>query len=198
MKKLLIFLMIVIILASCANAQSVTPTLEEKSIETKPTTSSEIVVDPGLLNIEITLPNSFYSETDMATFDTDLYAKENKFKKAVVNADGSVTITMSKTKHKEILEESAANLNESFNEMVGSENTPYIFAITSNSDFTLVIVDVDRIGYESAFDLSPLAIGISSSFYQSIAGIKYHCEVIIRDKDTKDTISSVIYPDALQ
>jgi hypothetical protein len=161
-------------------------------------TAVGISVDEGILNVEITFPASLLSNTDMSTFDADAYARENGFIKAVVNEDGSITATLSKSRHQEILEEYAAEVNKTFTEMIGSEDTPYITGVTSNSDFTSVIVDVDRIGYESVFDLTPLAIGFSSMYYQVIAGLELHCEITIRDNVTLETITSVIYPDAWQ
>jgi hypothetical protein len=161
-------------------------------------TPAGISVDDGLLNVDITLPNSLFLDTDMTTFDVDAYANENGFKKAIINEDGSITVTMSKSKHKEILKEYSDEIKQNFNELIGSESTPYIIGITSNSDFTKTIIDVDRAGYELAFDVTPINIGIPSMFYQVLAGIENHCEIIIRDGATKETLKSVIFPDALQ
>jgi len=170
--------------------------IEEPTIT--PTMSGEISVDSDLFDVDITLPASLFSDDYMATFNADTYAAENGFKKAVVNEDGSITITVSKARHKEMLEEYAAQLNKTFNEMIGGEDTPYITGITSNSDFTSIIIDVNRVGYESAFDFSAFTIGIDSMFYQSIAGMDLHCEITIRNGNTKETISTVVYPDVIQ
>lgn len=218
MKRLTFMLLIMaIIIVGCSQATQVPiPTQDIKAIGTQisstmiagavqtqqamitPTISEGISIDAGLLNVDITLPASLFSDEDMSTFDVDAYANKNGFKKAVINEDGSITITVSKSKYKEMLEEAAADLNKTFYEMIGSENTPYITGLTSNSDFTSIIVDVDKVGYESAFDLTPFTIGISSMFYQAIAGVEYHCEITIRDGATKETITSFIYPDAMQ
>ena len=176
-------------------------TEESKSTKTPsitPTISTGISVDNGLLNDDITLPASLFSGQDMSKFDVNSYANENGFKKAVKNEDGSITITVSKAKHKEMLIEYAANLNETFNEMIGSENTPYVKGVTSNSDFTSVIVDVNSASYQSAIDFSQLTIGISAMLYQQIAGMKQHCVITIRDGITKEIINSVTYPDVFR
>jgi hypothetical protein len=161
-------------------------------------TAAGISVEEGLLNVDITLPASLFSNSDLSTFDVDAYARENRFNKAVINEDGSITITLTKSRHKEILEEYAAQINKTFTEMIGSEDTPYITGVTSNSDFTSVIVDVDKVGYESTIDLTPLAIYFGSALYQAFAGVEPHCEITIRDNVTSETIISVVYPDALQ
>ncbi len=161
-------------------------------------TPSGISVDKGLMNVDITLPASMFSDIDMSTFDTQAYVEENGFNNAVINEDGSITITMSKSKHKEVMEKYTADINSSFNEMISSEDTPYITSIVSDSNFKSVIIEVDRAGYESAFDLTPFTIGLQSMLYQAFAGIDYHCEIIIMDNITKEIITSVIYPDVLQ
>lgn len=160
--------------------------------------SSEIFVDKNLLDVEITLPASMFADTDISTFDTEVYVKENGFKKAVVNDDGSITVTMSKSKHNELMEEYATDLETMFAEYIGAEYTSYISNITNDSNFSEIVIDVDRAGYESTVDLTPLSIGFSAMFYQSLAGIDPHCEIIIRDRATGETITSVIYPDAFE
>jgi hypothetical protein len=159
--------------------------------------SDDISIDKNLLDIEITFPASLYSDTDMSTFNTEAYVQENRFKKVVVNDDGSLTITMSRSRQKELMEEFVTEIEESFAEMIEAENTPYISNITNEADFRKVIVDVDRVGYESAFDLTPISIWFEVYFYQSLAGIDYHCEVIVRDMDTKEIIKSLVFPDDL-
>ncbi len=215
MKKFLFVLMLAgLLVAGCGGSQiEPQPELDIEKVSTsvaatmyadlqkEPTltpTPAGISIDKGLLNVDITLPPSLFSDTDMSTFDIDAYVKEAGFKKAVINEDGSITATMSKSRHKEILEEFSAEVKQTFNELIGFESTPYITGVTSNSDFTKIIVDVDRVSYESAFDLTYFAIATPSFFYQAIAGIEYHCEITIRDGATQETINSVIYPDAMQ
>jgi hypothetical protein len=133
----------------------------------------------------------------MTDFDPDTYASEQGFKKVVVNEDGSVSITMSKSKHDELMTEMKTNLDNSFNELIGADDTPYIKAVTSSDEYTTVTVDVDKSGYESTLDMTPLTIGISAMMYQQYDGAELHCEVIIRDGDSGETLKSVVYPDAL-
>jgi len=162
-----------------------------------PTTNEGVSVDSSLFNVEISFPASWFSDEDMSTFDTDAYVKKNDFKKAIINEDGSITVTMSKSRHKEVLEEYADTITTTFAEMIDSEDYPYITGITPNSDYSLVYVDVDRTGYESAFfDISPLMIATQALFYQTFAGLDYHSEIIIRDNVTNEEIKSIIYPDA--
>lgn len=172
-------------------ANSASETTEES------TAAKGIETDEKLLSVEITLPASLFEGQDMASFDTAAYVEEQGFLSAKVNEDGSLTVTMTKSKHNELLDEMATSLDTSFAEFANSEDTPYIKEITHNDDFTAVTMKVDKAAYENAFDLTPLAIGISVAMYQAFTETEYHVEISIVDVATGDTINTITYPDAL-
>lgn len=162
--------------------------------------SEGIEVDENLLTVDITFPASLFEGQDMSTFDPDAYATENGFKKAIVNEDGSVTVTMTKAKHKELLAETSENIKTSFSGMIKSEDTPYITDIQHSDSFDSVDVMVSRTEYENAgfaAKFVPFSIYMQVAFYQAISGDGQHCDIKIVDADTGDAISSVVYPDAL-
>ncbi len=177
-----------------ATVESGEASAEENQSEQQ-TSSGAVQVDDGLLNITITLPSSYFE--DMTDFDPDTYANEQGFKEVVVNEDGSVSITMSKSKHNELMTEMKTSLDQTFMDLVEAEDTPYIKAVTASDGYTTVTVDVDKAGYESAFDMTPFMIGISAMMYQQYDGSELHCEVIIRDFDSGETLKSIVYPDAM-
>ena len=159
-----------------------------------------VEVDENLLSVEITLPASFFEGTDMSTFDTKAYAAENGFKKAVVNEDGSITVTMSKSKHKEIMADMTKNVTDSFDGMVKAEDSPYITAIDYSKDFTSVKISVDKAGYDDAGFAAafiPFGVYMQVAVYQMFANVEAHCEIQIIDAATNAVIDSVVYPDAM-
>ena len=164
---------------------------------TTESTSDKIDTDEKLLSVDITLPASMFEGQDMTNFDADAYADEQGFSSAKVNEDGSITVTMTKAKHKEILEEMATSLDANFAEFVNGESTPYIKEITHNDDFTTVTMKVDKAAYEGAFDFTPLAIAMSAAMYQAFIETEYHVEISIVDVATGEKINSITYPDAL-
>lgn len=155
---------------------------------------NDIDTDENLLTVEITIPAELFAEQDMENFDPDAYASEQGFISAKVNDDNSVTITMSKTKHKEILDEYRESIDASIAEFVNGEDTPYIKDITHNDDFTAVTMKVDREAYENAFDITPFAIGIYASVYQAYTKIEFHVDITIVDAENGETIDTVSYP----
>jgi len=147
------------------------------------------------LNVTVTFPASFFE--DLTDFDPDTYIEENGFKETVVNEDGSITVTMSKRRHNELVDEMEITINETFEEIISSNNAPYAKEIIASKDYRPVTVVVKE-AYESSWDLTPLSIWFSIYFYQMLEGEGYHCEVIIEDLETGETLKTVIYPDALE
>jgi hypothetical protein len=194
-----------LVFASCGNKEvqsdivQPTPTVDgSPAIEEKNDTGG-IETDEKLLTVEITLPASLFEGEDMSDFDSDQYAAEQGFTKAVLNEDGSVTVTMTKAKHKELLNNMTAEYEKTFAEMVGSEETPYIKAISHAEQFENITVDVDRAAYESAlFDVTPFTLGLAGMMYRAFTEGDPKVEVVIRDADTKEVISTTVYPDALE
>lgn len=176
--------------ASSAAASSVAETQASETIET----------EKNLLTVEITFPASFFEGEDMSTFDTESYASENGFENAVVNDDGSVTVVMSKSKHKVLMEETKANIEKSLNDMVNAEDTPFIKGIENNNDFTNIKVIVDKEGYENNALFAafiPLTFYIQTSFYHTVNGTEPILEFSFIDQADNSVIASVLYPDAL-
>lgn len=157
----------------------------------------EVETDEKLLTVDITLPASFFQDQDMSTFDTEAYVKENGFIAAKVNEDQSLTVTMTKGKHQDLLNEMSASIKTSLAEYVESEDTPYIKEITHNDDFTVVTMKVDRAAYESAFDMMPFVIAMSAGMYQMFLEMDSHVEINIVDVATGETFKTTTYPDAL-
>lgn len=191
-----IILALALILSFAGCTQNDTdPTDGSNSVATEGSTEAQgIEVDENLLTVDITLPASLFEGEDMATFDTDAYADEQGFASAKVNEDGSVTVTMTKGKYNELLDEMAASLDTTFAEFVTSEDTPYIKEITHNNDFTAVTMRVDRAAYENAFDFTTFAIGLSVAMYQAFTETEYHVDITIVDDATGETIDTVTFP----
>ena len=194
--SLILAILLILSFAGCAQTGADSTTGNDNGATTE-TTSAKIETDEKLLSVDITLPASMFEGQDMTTFDADAYANEQGFSAAKVNEDGSITVTMSKTKHKELLNEMATSLETGFAEFVDGETTPYIKEISHNDDFTAVTMQVDKAAYENAFDLTPFAIGLSVAMYQAFTETEYHVDISIIDVATGETINTITYPDAL-
>ena len=192
-----IILAIFLLLSFAGCTQKPNDTAAGNSNSATESQSDKIETDEKLFTVDITLPASLFEDQDMSAFDAEAYAKEQGFLSAKVNEDGSVSVTMTKNKHNELLTLMAESLDSSFAEFVNAEDTPYIKEISHNDDFTAVTMKVDKAAYEKAFDFTPFVIGVSVAMYQAFIEAEYHVDITIVDAATGDTINTVSYPDAL-
>ena len=167
----------------------------EKETEKKDDTESEgFNVEKNLMSVELTLPAEFAG--DLGDFNRETYLSENPgISDAKVLDDGSLWLKMSRTKHKELIEEMEENMITSFNEMIEGEETPYILDIKSSKDYRKVEVLVDRAGYENAFDFSGLAIFFSVGFYHTIQGEDFNLNLQYIDAETEEIIEESLFPE---
>lgn len=189
-------------LTSCGGGNSNGSSSAQSSASQSSTSSSGggIEVDENLLTVDITFPASFFEGEDMSAFDPDAYAEEQGFNNAVLNEDGSVTVTMTKAKRNELMAEMDESAEEAYSEMVQSEETPYITEIKHSDSYDKVDIIVDRQGYENAGLASvfiPITVYFPAAFYQMFSGDNPRCEISFVDAETGETIESVVYPDAL-
>lgn len=205
MRKEIVFLLILVLvmnltLVGCGSKKEEVEEADkdETVLETDEEESAEgITVDKSLLSVDITLPSTLIE--DVSDFNEEEYIAENEgIKAAKINEDGSLTLTMTKKRHEEIVSEMKEEVITSLSELTESEDTPYIKEVEYNKDFKEVMLSVDREAYEDAFDLTPLFVGILVGTYQAYAGEEFYTEVIIKDVDTGIEINSIVYPDALE
>ena len=202
MKKFLCLLLsisMVVSLVACGTPSD--SNAADPDTQTSDKGGSIVEVDENLLTVDLVIPATFFDE-DMTTFDLDAYAKENGFNSAKLNEDGSVSINMSKSRHKEMMSELRTSISESLNEMVGAEDSPYITAIEHSESFDSVDIIVDKAGYDDAgFTAAflPLVVYISAGMYQVFDGTEEpKCEISIIASGTNEVLASVIYPDAFE
>jgi len=150
MRKKFITLLLasILIMSGCGNTQApgdTAPEISETSDEendNSPTqedageleATGDIEVEEELFDVELTIPAEFVGETTQEEFDQ--IAKENRYKSITLNSDGSATYVMTKSQHKEMMNEMADKLNSLLNDLIGSEDYPNFTDIEANSDFT--------------------------------------------------------------
>ena len=214
MKRIIVIALVLsflFLLCACSSSQSdpeVVPsqetTEEDNYAEASPAETVQvsendeatgIETDEKLLTVEILLPAYVFADEDMTNFDTDAYTAEMGLLSAEMNDDGSVTATMTKARHKELLEELAAQLDADFDAHISE--TSYITDITRNSDFSQITVKVIRADYENAFDFTHLTVGFPAMIYQSFLDMEPHVEVHFIDEATGEEVYFCILPDVM-
>jgi major membrane immunogen (membrane-anchored lipoprotein) len=204
MKKLLtlglaVLVVSSLILSGCSKKepnQNITNSEEVDLIE-EDEESEGVSVDKNILTIDITFPEEIVGDT--SSFNEKEYLEQNEgMKSAKVNEDGSLTLTMTKKKHNELLDEMKLNMDDTFRELIEGKDTPYIKNIEHTGDYREVRVMVDKEPYVESFDFTPYVIGVSAGMYQLYAGEEYKSTIIMEDAETGEEIYSVVYPDEFE
>ncbi|HLR72655.1 MAG TPA: hypothetical protein VK073_00445 [Pseudogracilibacillus sp.] len=205
MKKYLFLLIIIaiFILTSCANSNNnETTNVESGENEQSDSNEESVEVDKNLLSVEVTIPANLL-ELDDGEVDIDEIteeAKEQGIKKVTQNNDGSITYKMTKSAHKDFMQEMKEDLNENIDEIVSNDEYTSIKKINPNKKFTKFDVVVDREKFENNFDgFAVLGVGFGAMFYQLFDGVDendYKATFNYVDEDTEEVFDSVTYPEA--
>ena len=183
---------------SAATEQNVAEDTEEQSTNEE----SGIEVDKGLLNVEITLPSNFFDEEELASIEENI-EQETQEAEVTKNDDGSITVKMSKSDHKKMLEEMKEEFIVAIEDILEDENFVSIQDISYNKDFSnLTMVVSDQETFENSLDgFATLTLGVGSLLYQAFDGKDLEKDKVtleIVDESTNETIHEIIYPDALE
>lgn len=182
-------------LVSCSN----TETQGGADETSKPEGYAGIDVEEGLLNMTVTLPKNFFAE--QTSEEIMASADENGFSKCVVHGDGSVTYTMTKKKHAEVLEnlyQGTMDLAESYT--VGEEAVPSFVSIEINDDLSVIDIFVDNEVYTVFDKFYGLAFCMTSAAYQTYSGTNFEdVDVTLNfiNNETKEILDTSNYKDMM-
>ena len=149
----------------------------------------DIDVDKGLFNVTLTIPKDFIGETTQEELD-DL-AKKKGIKSITLNSDGSATYVMNKAQHEELISDVRKSINDSLQEMIGSENYPNITAISANDDFTNFTVTTKNKELDFAESFVAMTLYMYGGMYAVFSGEEVdniHVEFV--NADSGEVISS--------
>lgn len=161
MKKLFCLLLAASMVFSMASCSGKSESLDEPADSTQSTEKNgerngldaigDVDVDSGLFNVTLTVPADFIGEITQEQLDES--TKENGYKSATLNNDGSVTYVMTKAQHQDMMEGIRKSIDDSLSEMANSEEYPSIVKIEANSDYTkyTVTLNTEEVGIMEGF-----------------------------------------------
>lgn len=198
MKKIIALVLsfaMVLSLAACGGSKSDTSSGKTAVEESKSEDSSAIKVDERLLDVQVTLAASFFE--DETEEEIIAGAKENGYKDCVINEDGSVTYTMSKKKHAEVLDELKTNFDELIAGCLeGDDEVASFVDIQHNDDYSKIDIYVDREQYTIWDKLYAMTFYLAGAYYQAFSGAPSDdIDVIVDfiDNETKEVIDTASY-----
>lgn len=196
-KYLALTVALIVALSGCSSA-TVSPSASNESSSQASQQSAEdgasdaIEVDEGLLTIDITFPESFVSMggEQMTQEKVDEAVAEAGYLGGKLNEDGSVTYTMTKLKHREMMDEISKSFDDSIKESLAEY--PNIKAITRKDDFSEISIEVSEQDIATGF----LALGFSMTayFYQVLDGKDFSTDIVFLDASTGEELSRTSYP----
>lgn len=199
MKKLLIVIFSALLLVACSNLNE-NKSADEQDNTIKKDEESGIEVNKGLLNVEITLPEYFFEEDELAEIEAEM--EETHHANVIQNGDGSITVKMSKNEHKQLMGKMQEEFILTINDIIADEAYESINDVTYNRDFSEIKIYVDRQEFENSLDgLALFSLGFTSLFYQVFDGKNLEEDKVVLtviDAATNDEIESIIYPDVFE
>lgn len=205
LKKLAVLIAASFAMTMFAGCSSNSSQAADSSTESE--SASSIEVEKKLLTVDITLPQSFFTEESESENGKtpEQYAEDAKSEDGIlgakVNDDGSVTLTMTKAKHQEMMDSAKQGIDEMIDSYLSDEESfPSIKEIEHNDSYDTYTLKVDREAFENSWDsLAALGFGITGLYYQYFDGAtEPKVTVDFVDIDSGDLIDEVIYPDAVQ
>lgn len=149
-----------------ANAESLDSSSPDTERELD--TIGGIDVAQNLLDVTITIPADFVG--DATQEDLDQHADGEGYKSITLNEDGSATWVMTKTQHKEMMDEISESIDQSLAEMIGSEEYPSISSIEANDDFTDFTVTITGDSLDMSESLCVFSLSMQSGLYHLFNG----------------------------
>lgn len=129
----------------------------------------DVDVDAGLFNVTITVPSDFVEEGTTQE-QLDEIVKENGYKSAILNDDGSVSYVMTKSQHKEMMEGIKDSIDESLAELASSEEYANIVSIEANDDYTKYKVTLASDEVDLMSGIAVMGLYIFSGMYHVFNG----------------------------
>ncbi|MEG0404494.1 MAG: hypothetical protein RR571_08930 [Anaerorhabdus sp.] len=181
MKKILILFISSMMIVGCSSTPKVenTPTPEP----TEPESSDSISSEESLVDVTIHLPASMFE--DMTSEEIETAAKDNGISSVVINEDGSVDYTMSKSVHNKLMKEMKDGFVEQIGEMLSNkEEYPSFEEITYNDEFTEFTIVCTSKELNMTENMSSLLLMLSGAMYQSMNAVPSdQIKVIVNYKD---------------
>lgn len=201
MKKKLtvLFLVATMILTACGNTKTQNNKTSDQVNSPETSTESpavgEIKAKKNLFTVEFTIPASLLNDCEVTNGQ---FLVTGNVIKQTKNADGSLTVQMTKKNHKKLMKETSKKITDDINTTIlgDKDSYPHIVSVTPNDDFTSFKVmttakSTDDFGVIESF--SGMAFILSGEIYQVFNCVQdsdLYVSVNYVNTDTNQTIST--------
>lgn len=126
-------------------------------------------VDKGVFDVTMTVPAEYMEGVTQEELDESVQA--GTVHSATLNDDGSVTYVMSKSQHKQLMDEMTQTVDEYLDEIVGSEDYPNITSATANDDYTVFTIVTKNEEPDMNETFLAMALYMYGGMYNSFNGV---------------------------
>ena len=143
----------------------------------------------GSKTVEIKIPATFLEGQTQA--DLDKISKDEGYKSITLNDDGSATYVMTEKQHKKMMDELAATIEDSLNQMIGSEDYPTFTDIKMNDNFTEFTITTTSTELNMTESFSVMLFYMYGGMYNIYNGTEAdNVSVTFVNADSGETIST--------
>lgn len=145
------------------------------------------VAQKEVFDVKITLPAELMVDVDQD--DLDEAIEEGDFHAVEINEDGSVTFTMSKKQHRELMNELKEEIDEELLDMVEDDDYPNIIKIEHNDNFTKFTTTTRSVELDFMESFTEIAYYMYGAMYNYFDGNEeYIIEVEYINADSGEVI----------
>jgi len=132
--------------------------------------SSAVEVDEGLLTVDVTFPAAYFDEYTEQEIREG--AQSEGYQDVVIHTDGSVTYTMTRAKHREILGGLKQSVDETIEDMLDDpDDAGALLSVEYNDDMSEFTAKVDGSEYSFLDTMNAFVFYIAGMNYQAFDGV---------------------------
>lgn len=195
MKKLLITVMVILLSLSLISCSSKKSGNDKVKIDEK-TNTVTVIISSKFFDL---MNSSSFSSTQTPEQYCLTMEKEGSVSKAVVNEDGSVTLTMSKENYDKLIATMKTSLDQTIAGYTNGTTFPSIKEITYTDDLSEIKLTVDYEAFSNSMgSFAVLGLGLQGYLYRIFTGQSETVKITYIDETTGKSVESCQFPDDMK
>ena len=177
------------------------------SCSTKKSGNDKVKIDEKTNTVTVIISSKFFDLMNSNSFSStqtpEQYCltmeKEGSVSKAVVNEDGSVTLTMSKENYDKLLSTMKTSLDQTIAGYTNGTTFPSIKEITYTDDLSEIKLTVDYEAFSNSMgSFAILGLGLQGYLYRIFTGQSETVTITYIDETTGKSVESYQFPDDMK
>lgn len=195
MKKLLLSVLVILLSLSLISCSSKKSGNDKVKIDEK-TNTVTVIISSKFFDL---MNSSSFSSTQTPEQYCLTMEKEGSVSKAVVNEDGSVTLTMSKENYDKLIATMKTSLDQTIAGYTNRTTFPSIKEITYTDDLSEIKLTVDYEAFSNSMgSFAVLGLGLQGYLYRIFTGQSETVKITYIDETTGKSVESYQFPDDMK